>query len=262
VSGVGTVGSPEPALDAALARMREKDPAPWGWRPVLAPCLALIGLVVAGSVVSRLIRPRTFEGKLGFAIVANAAVQALLLLAIWFAGRKLAARHGGWGPTFGWRRPVPADLKYAAAGFGIALAARAVVTGLANAFTNGRAAKQAQNLHLHSTSLAVIVLLVVITVLCAPAIEELMFRGLLLRALMTRFGFWPAAIVSTGIFAAVHTYEVNTLVGALTLAGAVATIGLTNCVLVRLTNRLTPGIAVHAGLNALGAAILIIQARR
>jgi uncharacterized protein len=89
-----------------------------------------------------------------------------------------------------------------------------------------------------------------------------MFRGLLLRALMTRFGFWPAAIVSTGIFAAVHTYEVNTLVGALTLAGAVATIGLTNCVLVRLTNRLTPGIAVHAGLNALGAAILIIQARR
>jgi uncharacterized protein len=56
---------------------------------------------------------------------------------------------------------------------------------------------------------------------CAPAVEELMFRGLLLRALMTRFGFWPAAIVSTGIFAAVHTYEVNTLVGAVTLAGAI-----------------------------------------
>ncbi len=77
---------------------------------------------------------------------------------------------------------------------------------------------------------------------------------------MRRLSFWPAALASTFIFAAFHTYEVNTLAGALTLAAVVATLGLTNCVLVRLTDRLVPGMLVHAMLNAVATAVVIYQA--
>lgn len=253
-------GPQPPPLERAIERMRAQDPAPWGWRPVVLPCTALLVLVAVGYPVTRLIRPHTFNGKLVFTITANLVVQGLLVLAIWWAGRDIAARHGGWGPTFGWRRPTRADVPYAAAGLGIAFAARVLIVAFANAFSGDRATSESQNLYLHSTSIAVITVLIILTVLCAPPIEELMFRGLLLRTFMTRIGFWPAAIASTVIFAAFHTYEVNTLTGAITLAAVVASLGLTNCMLVRLTNRLAPGILVHAAFNTLAAIVLIAQA--
>jgi membrane protease YdiL (CAAX protease family) len=245
-----------------MQELQAQDPRPWGWRPVVVPCVALVILIVGGNVATRLIRPHTANGRLVLAIVGNVAVQGLLGLAIWVAGRDIAARYGGWGRTFGWRRPVWADLKYAAAGVGIALAARVAVIIDADLLTHGRAVQEAQNVRLHSTSVAVVALLVFVTVLCAPPIEEVMFRGLLLRTFMRRMGFWPAALLSTLIFGGFHTYEVNTLVGAVTLALVVGAIGLTNCVLVRLTDRLTPGIFVHATLNGLAAAVLIAQTSR
>ena len=245
-----------------MAQQRAMDAAPWGWRPVLIPCLALVVLVVAGSVLTHLIRPSTFDGQLAWAVTANVAAQGLLAAAIWFAGRDIAARYGGWGPAFGWRRPQLMDAAYAAVGVGVALIARIVVAVVANALTHGRAATESQNVHLHTASLAVVALLVFVTVLCAPPIEELMFRGLLLRTFLRRIGFWPAALASSVVFGAFHTYEVNTLAGAITLACSVGVMGLTNCVLVRLSDRVTPGIFVHASLNGLAALVLIAQAGR
>lgn len=245
-----------------MAQQRAVDPAPWGWRPVLIPCLALAALVIAGNLASRLIRPSTFDGRLAWAVTANVAAQGLLATSIWFAGRDIAARYRGWGPAFGWRRPQLMDAAYASVGIGVAFVARIVVSVVANAVTHGRAAAQSQNVQLHTSSLAVAALLVFITVLVAPPIEELMFRGLLLRTFVRRIGFWPAALASSVIFGAFHTYEVNTLAGAFTLAGSVGVMGLTNCVLVRLSDRVTPGIFVHASLNGLAAMILIAQAGR
>jgi membrane protease YdiL (CAAX protease family) len=47
-------------------------------------------------------------------------------------------------------------------------------------------------------------LTVVALVVLAPLGEELLFRGLLLRALVRRIRFWPAALVSSLLFAAAH----------------------------------------------------------
>ncbi len=41
-------------------------------------------------------------------------------------------------------------------------------------------------------------------VVLAPLGEELLFRGLLLRGLVRRIRFWPAAVVSSLLFAAAH----------------------------------------------------------
>jgi uncharacterized protein len=256
----GAVAAAPPPLDRAMAALVAEDARPWGWRPALWPVVALAVLTVLGTVATHLITPTSGAGRLAAAVALNLAVYGLLSAVVWSAGRRVAARYGGWGRAFGLRRPVGKDLGYAAAGLGIAFAARIAVAVMANALTSGRAVEQSQNIRLETTTVAVDVLLVVIVVILAPVIEEIIFRGLLLRAFMTRLGFWPAALLSTTIFAGFHTYEVDTLSGALTLAAIVATLGLTNCVLVRLTDRLTPGILVHATFNALAAAVVIYRA--
>lgn len=51
---------------------------------------------------------------------------------------------------------------------------------------------------------AALVLAVVIAVLVAPIVEEVVFRGILFRALGDRMGVWGAAIVSSAVFALIH----------------------------------------------------------
>ena len=249
-----------PPLDRAVAAQRAADPRPWGWQPAVLPCVALAVIAAAGTVATHLIQPHTFAAAVVLAIVVNVIAYSSLGLVMWWAGRPIAQRYGGWGPAFGLYRPRGNDVGYIFSGIGIAFVARIAVAIAANALTNGKATEQSQNIRVHSGSPWADILLVVVVVLLAPITEELIFRGMLLRAFMQRVSFWPAALAATFIFAAFHTYEVNTFVGAVTLAAIVATLGLTNCVLVRLTNRLAPGMFVHAAFNALAAVVLIYQA--
>jgi membrane protease YdiL (CAAX protease family) len=55
---------------------------------------------------------------------------------------------------------------------------------------------------------------------------------------------------------------VHTVVGAVTLAGEIAVLGLCNSYLVRITGRLTPGIMVHASFNAIALAFALALAAR
>jgi uncharacterized protein len=249
-----------PALDAALADLRARSPQPWGWRPVVIPLAALVGLIVAGLIATATVEPSGHVARTVFAVVANLALEGLLGLSVWLAGRRVAEANGGWAATFGLRRPRWSDLGWAAAGIGITLVSRGVVVAVANALSHGRAGREAQNLEVHSVTPATVILLIVVVGVAAPVIEELMFRGLFLRTFMGRLSFWPSAALSTLIFAGLHTYEVDTLVGALTLAAAVATLGLTNCWLNRRTNSLVPGMLVHASFNLLAVTVLISQA--
>ena len=249
-----------PPLDRAVAAQRSADARPWGWRPVVLPCAAVAVVTAVASAVTHLIQPRTFTASFVETIVLSVVAYSALGVVVWFAGREVATRYGGWGPAFGLYRPVRRDVGYVFAGIGISFIARIVVAAVANGLTHGHAGQQSQNLRLHTDSVPVDVLLVVVVVVLAPITEELIFRGLLLRTFMRRLSFWPAAAASTFIFAAFHTYEVPTLAGALTLAAIVATLGLTNCVLVRLTGRLAPGMLVHAAFNTLAAIVIIYQA--
>lgn len=247
-----------PRLDRLMDLMRQHDAGPWGWRPVVVPCVGLIVAIVAGSVATHFLHPHGFAAALATTIVLTALLYAVLIASIVFAARDLARRYSGWGWTFGLQRPKGMDFAWLAAGFGMALGGRIAVGILANA-ADPNALKQSQNLVVHSHSIAVYLLLGVIVVLVAPIVEELMFRGLMLRTLMRRWGFWPAALVSSAIFALFHTYEVATLAGALTLAGVVFTLGLSNCLLVRWSGRLAAGIMNHMLYNGLAILVLILM---
>jgi len=140
------------------------------------------------------------------------------------------------------------------------LVSRLLVVLFANAVTGGKAAEQSQNLTVDDLSATGYVVLGVLVVLVAPVVEELVFRGLLLRTMMWHWGFWPAALVSSAIFALFHVYQVDTLAGAATLAGVVFTLGLTNCLLVRWSGRLAAGMMVHALFNGLAVLVLALRA--
>jgi uncharacterized protein len=246
-----------PRLDRLMDRMRAHDPRPWGWRPVVLPCAALAALIVLGNLTTHFLVPHTFAEALTVAIVLNVVLYGALVAVVYYAGRDLARRYAGWGWTFGLQWPRWIDGAWVAAGVGMVFAGRIAVVIVANALTHGAAGGQAQNLSVHSTSPAVYAVLAVIVVLVAPVLEETVFRGLLLRALMWRSSFWPAALVSSTVFALFHTYEVDTLSGALTLAGVVFVLGLTNCLLARWSGRLAAGIIVHALFNGLAVTVLI-----
>lgn len=85
-------------------------------------------------------------------------------------------------------------------------------------------------------------LLALSAVVLAPVFEELVYRGLLLRALQRRIGSWAAAVVSAAVFAVVHLM-------ALQLPGLFV-FGLLAAGLALWSGRLGPALAMHVGFNA------------
>ncbi|MCW2525692.1 MAG: Conserved rane protein of unknown function [Pseudonocardiales bacterium] len=248
-----------PVLDRAVAELKA-DSVSWGWRPAVFPVGTLIALIVASASLAAVVHPSGYVAKIIFAVVANFTLEAVLVASVWWSGREIAERNGGWGRTFGLRRPRWNDLGYAGVGILVIFVLRIFVVGIANGLTHGRASKEAQNVHVDRVTVVGVILLVAVVVIMAPLVEETLFRGVLLRTFMRRMGFWPAAILSTVIFAGLHVYEVDTLAGALTLAGSVACLGIVNCYLNRLTDRVFPGMLTHAAFNGLAVIVLVVQA--
>jgi len=82
----------------------------------------------------------------------------------------------------------------------------------------------------------------VIAAVLAPVFEELVFRGFLFGFLRSRSGAWPAALLSSGIFAAVHGYSGEGLV-------IVFLYGLVFAWLYHRSGSLLPGIVAHGVFN-------------
>jgi membrane protease YdiL (CAAX protease family) len=256
-------GYPPPDTRLALTRemdaLRERDPRPWGARPVIVPLLTLVALVLAGGLISHLVRPDSFGGQLALAAALTIGLYAALGVAVRRSGDPIASRYGGWGVTFGLRRPRWMDLAWIAAGIGMVFVSRIVIALIAVLVAGKDALEQSQNLDVNSDRTAVYVLLAIVVVGLAPVIEETVFRGLLLRTFYRRIGFWPAALASSAIFAGFHLYEVSTLAGAAVLGAITFALGMTNCMLVWWSGRLFAGIVVHMLFNALALTVLIVQ---
>jgi membrane protease YdiL (CAAX protease family) len=249
---------PRPPLDRHMAELRARDPRPWGARPVVFPIVAYVVAILVGSAAAAAIDPGSRVGKLAFATTANVALDAIVVAGAILAGREIAARYGGWGAAFGLLRPRWKDVAIALGGFGVIMVARVVLGIVIVAAGGADQLREAQNLKGNGGHIdpAVVALLVVVAVIAAPVIEEFVFRGLLLRTFMQRWSFWPAALVSSLIFAVGHTYEVNTLAGAAILAANVGIIGVVHCCLVRYTGRLSPAMMSHALVNGLAVLVL------
>jgi len=111
---------------------------------------------------------------------------------------------------------------------------------------------------LHHQSAAALVVVIVAAVLLAPVVEELFFRGVLLRATMRRFAFWPSAVFTSTLFGLAHAPQVDTGSARLVLATSIGVFGVLQCMLVRRTGRLGPAMIVHGTRNALAVAFTLL----
>lgn len=243
-------------LDERVAAMRAESPAPWGMRPILIPMLTFFAVVVAGGLLAALWSP-SGQSRATVGLLLGVAGYAVLGAAIRYAGQPIARRHGGWAAAFGWTRPHAHDARpvvpWFLANIGARLIAGVIVALAVPAWRNA----SGSNVNLHGRSTGVIIATLIVVAVIAPPIEELWFRGLILRTLMRRLSFWPAAVAASLMFGLFHTYELDTLAGAAQLGISTAVFGLGQCMAVRRHVTLNAAIGVHA-LNNVVAALLTL----
>ena len=106
---------------------------------------------------------------------------------------------------------------------------------------------------------AKLVVLIVVAALIAPMIEELMFRGLLQRALRRRFAPAAAIAIAAAVFAFAHPL-LDPSIGTLSIVPALYALGAISGVAAECTGDLSVSILLHIGFNlptALTAVILV-----
>jgi membrane protease YdiL (CAAX protease family) len=247
----------------ALDRAVEESPdAGWSIRLGLYPVLALIAVLVAEGILVAGTGWRP-HGLVRYAALSVGALlhYAAAITVIVLMGRRAVRESGGWSRAFGWGRPRWLDLALGAGGAVAEFVGRIVVAVLLVVAIPALRGHAESNIDLSDRSAAGIALLLILAVVIAPPVEELIFRGVLLRSLMKRFRFWPAALISSVLFAALHLYEVGSVAAMVLLFASIGVFGLGQCLLVRWTGRLATSITAHAISNA-AAALLTLAAGR
>ena len=102
-----------------------------------------------------------------------------------------------------------------------------------------------------------IVGLALVAVVGAPLVEELFFRGLLLRSIEKRIGTGWAIAGSSLFFGLAHPNDLP-LNGQLMVMAALAALAVALALLAVRTGRLGPGIVAHAVFNAINLAVVLL----
>lgn len=167
----------------------------------------------------------------------------------------LVSRRMGQGPRrdYGWRFAPRDWYQGLLVGVGLQLLAVPAIYLILFQFIEQRdVSEAARDLVDQAVTPIDVVLLVLIVAIGAPIVEELFFRGLLLRAIQRRFGPTPALISSSVVFGVIHFQLLQ--LPALLMFGLVA-----GWVTLR-TGRLGPAIWIHVGFNSTTVAILLASA--
>lgn len=250
-------GVTSPPSDAPLPEMPALPR--WGLGDVVIG-FALANVLSAGALVAL---TALGVGHLGDSAVQFGYLGTVVFIACTWIGMggwaAAAARLHGAGrmsDDFGLHLRWPADL-----GIGLvaAVALLALGAGAEAAFRSFgiRSGSNAADLFPAVTSAWHFVLLALIAVVGTPVVEELFFRGLLLRSLLKRRLHPALAIaISSLVFALLH---ISASGAAAIVAPAVTLLyGAVLAVLAWRTGRLGPGIVAHALVNAVGLVVFAL----
>jgi CAAX protease family protein len=178
----------------------EPVPARFWWR-VLSPVAAVLAAFVLGGVVAGALVATPLGDDAVNTIASVVVSLAILLLAL--ALRQTLPPH---------ERRAAVALKHSAGGaLGIGITVGiGILIGTVSVFALATAIDPSAEDKLKDIERNVgggaweMTLLVIALVVLAPLGEELLFRGLLLRGLAHRMRFWPAAVVTSVLFAVAH----------------------------------------------------------
>jgi membrane protease YdiL (CAAX protease family) len=211
--------------------------------------IAWVAGVLAGAVAAAPVTPASGAPRRDqvAAVVVGLFVQSAVSLAVvWWISR--AKGRGSPAVDFGLRFD---GRDWAWAGVGVAIA---VVTSLALApltqlLPKGDRSQDIVDTFKAASGLGVAWFVLGVLVL-APVVEELLFRGVLLRSLARRIPPAAAVFVSALVFALVHPLLDPTL-GTLVAVPALLALGLVSATEALRTGSLSRSIALHAGFNLL-----------
>jgi uncharacterized protein len=233
---------PPRPLDVRMDEIRQEPRRTWGVPDAL---LAMLAVPVAAVLFSGLVAAGLRLPEVASLVLATVALCGLAVL----AGRRPAAQSGGWFPALGLDLPEWRDAWRIVGWTVLLLLVQLALTAVLLLVPALRDVEPESNVDfLADQPLWALMVFAVLTVTVAPVVEEVLFRGVALRGLMVRVGFWPAALVSTAFFAVLHVQRLA--VGSVFLLVVIGALGLALCLLTRRTGRLGPAIGVHALYNA------------
>lgn len=204
----------------------------------------VVGAVLCATVVYAVRGPVDAESDAfvfaGSVIGQYAGMIGLLLL---ISRRK---GSGSLAADFGLRFHLRRDWWIVPVGFGVQIAANVALIPISMIADKQKAAQDVVQRLESSTGLELL-LLVLSAALVAPVVEEVLFRGLLLRALLRRMPAAPAVGLSALVFASVHLLDP----GAVIVLPGLLLVGLVNGVLAVRGGDLSRPILLHVGFNLL-----------
>lgn len=211
--------------------------------------IAWIAGVVAGAIAAAPFAPGASAPRrdsVTATVVALFAQSAVSVLAVvWVSrvkGRGTLAADFGF--SWDWR-----DAPWAGAGILIAIVTTQALYPLSQLLPKGHRSQDIVDIFKASSGLATAMFVIGVLVV-APVVEELLFRGVLLRALLRRMPPATAIFVSGLVFAGVHPLLDPTL-GTLIAVPALLALGVISGYQAARTGRLSRSIALHVGFNAL-----------
>jgi membrane protease YdiL (CAAX protease family) len=229
-------------LDVRIAEISQEPGRTWGPREAVLGLLVVPAAFAAGIALLALLPEVPGVLATGLATVALGAAAVAV-------ARRPARQSGGWKRALGLDLPAWSDTGRVLGWSLLLLVVQAVTVALLVAALPVLEGARADNAgFLREEPLWSLLAFVVLATAVAPVLEELLFRGLVLRGLMLRLGFWPAAVLSSVCFGIFHTQSLGR--DAVLIVVATGVFGLGLCVLTRRTGRLGPGIGVHAVRNA------------
>jgi hypothetical protein len=235
--------TPEQPLDREVAAALAV-PGRWG----VAGVLAFLGVPLAGAVVGGVALLTSLSGSKTAEQLYGLAAAALAGAVTWVLGRRFVPRYGGWRAALGFALPSEGDgrlvTRWSVRQLVVRYALAAALVPLLPDGTHGGNLEGTSDLPLPGLAL-----LGIAAVLVAPVLEELLFRGVLLRALMRRLSFWPAALADSVLFAGLHLGTISDASAVVPTLVVISAFGLLQCQLVRRTASLGPAMGVHAVLN-------------
>lgn len=183
--------------------------APWSTREtvsVLVTTTALLVMAISGLYLSDLRDFVNLSTHRIFYVLGVFILQSVLMLLPLFT---VTARHYhlrlsnfGFNKECGLWRTIQLVIK----GYAIYL----IITFLVTAFilyTNLRIPGYQVNadlLEIFGTSKLELIIAFIVTVILAPLVEEIFFRGFLLRSLVDKVGVWPGTVLVAALFATFH----------------------------------------------------------
>ena len=150
-----------------------------------------------------------------------------------------------------------ADWWWLSIGVGGSLAVGILLLPISHLWSSGNHGSQAIGQQLQDSASWSRIVLFVLIVCVAPVAEELLFRGIILRAALRRMHAPNAVLVSGASFAALHLLDPTTFPA----LPALLALGTFSAVVALRSGSLSRSILLHSGFNLLGAIQLLSSAK-